>query len=408
MTLCLGAVGEGELASMTPINLKIPTRFWAFAPNSRACSFPATGHTRGVALAGVVALAVLALLPAPAALPLAVAAFAAPFAMRSRRQRRLLETAIANMWQGLALFDGEGHLVLYNPQFCQMLGLSPEATRRAKTHRDILRMSVEAGNHEGLSFDDVWRADSAFVARRQAALAYVSLPGRRTIAESHMPTSDGGWVRTYADVTGRREVEARIIHIAHHDVLTDLPNRMFFHEELRRALRDASEARPIALVFLDLDRFKEVNDSLGHAAGDQLLRLVAARLRDLARDGGMIARLGGDEFAILQTKFEHPGQVRELAERLVAAVGEAYEIEGSIVSVGVSVGVALAPFDGSEIDGLSKRADIALYRAKSEGRGGYRFFAEEREASAPECGESAAFNASSPPPAARSEVRAVA
>ncbi len=146
------------------------------------------------------------------------------------------------MWQGLAFYAARRpNTVLYNAQFCAMLGLSPTDTQRARTHRDIVDLSVKAGNYDGLSAEQVWREDSAFIARRQPALTYIDLPSKQTIAESHEPTANGGWIRTYADITGRRQVEARIIHMARHDALTDLPNRVLFHEELEHALKSASE-----------------------------------------------------------------------------------------------------------------------------------------------------------------------
>ena len=344
--------------------------------------------TRFAAPSAVIVAAIfqlLAIYAAPAIrLPLVFAALAAPLAAlllsRAIRRHRLLKIAVANMWQGLASYDSEGRLVLYNAQFCAMLGLSPEKVRRARTHRDIIDLSVRAGSYDGLSADDVWRQDATVIALRQTALAYIDLPGNRTLAESHVPTADGGWVRTYADVTGRRRVEARIIHMARHDALTDLPNRALFRERLELALEGGSDrARPVALLFLDLDRFKEVNDTRGHAVGDRLLVMVAERLRRAVRETDTVARLGGDEFAIIQTEVEEASQTRELAERLIALVSDPYDIDDASVSVGASIGITVAPADGAGVDELLRSADVALYRAKSAGRGAYCFFAANAE-----------------------------
>ena len=305
---------------------------------------------------------------------------AALFVFRHVGRYLILKRAVCDMWQGLASYNAGGELVLYNGRFCAMLGLSPEDVRRAKTHRDIVDLSFRAGNGDPASAEKAWRKDVAFIARRQAALAYIDLPGNRTVAESHEPTPDGGWIRTYADVTGRRQIEARIIYMAHHDGLTDLANRSLFLEKLEHALQGASGAAPIALMSLDLDRFKSVNDTLGHAVGDQLLRRVADRLRRAVRDGDTVARLGGDEFAIIQSGIKDLTQSRELAERLVAAIGAPYEFDGVSVSIGVSVGITCAPADGVAADSLLRNADVALYRAKSVGRGGYRFFSAAMEA----------------------------
>ncbi|HEY3719896.1 MAG TPA: diguanylate cyclase [Roseiarcus sp.] len=369
---------------MSRIRFNIPIRFWGDAAKSGTCSFPAepslkrlrawTAILAAAAFALVAMLlldgfgfpAVFAVLTTPAAL----------FVLRQVRRYFILKIAVSNMWQGLAFYNSNGELVLYNGPFCAMLGLSPADVRCAKTHRAIIDLSFQAGNCDASSAEQAWRKDVAFIARRQAALAYIELPGNRSVAESHEPTADGGWIRTYADVTDRRQIEARMIHLAHHDGLTDLGNRVLFYQRLEQALENASEATPVALMFLDLDRFKSVNDTLGHAVGDQLLRLVADRLRRAVREEDAVARLGGDEFAIIQNGIRDASQVRELAERLVAAIGARYEIGGVPVSIGVSLGIVLAPSDGVASDRLSRNADIALYRAKSVGRGAYCFFAD--------------------------------
>jgi diguanylate cyclase (GGDEF)-like protein len=369
-------------------SLNMPIHFWAADERSATCSFPIrSSMTRFASWAAIIAAGAFELLAAysPGAIRLALVFFAvlAPLAallfFHLDRRYRLLNIAIANMWQGLAFYDADGQLVLYNGQFCAMLGLRPADVRRARMYRDIIDLSVQAGNHDGRSAEEVWRQDAAFIARRQSALAYIDLPNNRTIAESHEPTADGGWVRTYADVTGRRQVEARIVHMARHDSLTDLPNRVFFHEKLEHALESASDRAPIALMFLDLDGFKAVNDTWGHAAGDRLLELVAQRLRCAVRDIDTVARLGGDEFAIIQIGVEDASQARELAKRLIAAIGDPFDIDGASIGVSASLGITFAPTNGIGIDELLRNADVALYRAKSSGRGTYCFFAAEME-----------------------------
>jgi diguanylate cyclase (GGDEF)-like protein len=290
------------------------------------------------------------------------------------RRYRLLESAVENMWQGLAVFDADGRLIFHNPQFCALLGLPPKRLRGATTHREIVEWLVEAGGYEGRTAEEIWRLDAKFIARAMGALDYIDLPGRRTIAQSHEPLPDGGWVRTYADVTRRRQVEARIVHLAHHDALTDLPNRILFRERLDEALRSATPRSLVAVLLLDLNRFKEVNDTLGHAAGDQLLMRVADRVSSVVRDRGVVARLGGDEFAIVGAAMASKAEALELAEGLVAACDLPYELNGVAVSVGVSIGLSFAPEDGGQTDLLLKCADEAMYRAKSEGKSGYRCF----------------------------------
>ena len=177
------------------------------------------------------------------------------------------------------------------------------------------------------------------------------------------------------DVTEKRRIEARITYMAHHDALTGLPNRILFHERLDEALaRVEQDKSRFAVLFLDLDRFKTVNDTLGHPIGDLLLKAAAERLRSCLRDADMVARFGGDEFGILQMGFSHGGEVSALADRIVALMGEPYEIDGQLIVTGASAGIALAPDHGTSSDLLLKNADLALYQAKEDGRRSYRFF----------------------------------
>ena len=182
------------------------------------------------------------------------------------------------------------------------------------------------------------------------------------------------------DITERKNAEARIIHMAHHDVLTDLPNRAFFRERLDEALRreERSDNR-IAILALDLDRFKEVNDTLGHPVGDALLKSVTERLRSCVRETDTIARLGGDEFAIVQGVIHEPNETVALAERIQDVITAPYDLNGHHVVIGTSIGIAVGPDDGASPDELLKNADLALYRAKNEGGGSYHFFEAEMD-----------------------------
>lgn len=274
------------------------------------------------------------------------------------------------------MFDADGRLILHNSQFCSLLGLPSEGVQRATGHRDIVELVMQAGGYEGYSPEDAWHMDAAFVSRRQAALDYLELRGRRIIAQSHQPLPDGGWVRTYADVTRRRQVEARIVHLAHHDALTDLPNRTLFRDELERALLNATDRSSVAVMLLDLNRFKEVNDTLGHAAGDQLLMLVGDRLQQIVGDRDTVARLGGDEFAIIQAAIPDKDKARQLAERVIAEIDVPYDINGATATIGVSVGISFAPADAAAADELLKRADEAMYHAKSRTKSSFCCFDE--------------------------------
>jgi diguanylate cyclase (GGDEF)-like protein len=185
---------------------------------------------------------------------------------------------------------------------------------------------------------------------------------------------DGGWVTTHEDITRQKEAEARIAYMAHHDALTDLPNRTLFGAQLEAALRWLKRDEQLAVLFLDLDNFKNINDTLGHQIGDALLRTVAERLRGCIRETDEIARLGGDEFVIVQTKVGGPGDVAQFARRVRETIMQPYELDDHYVVVDTSIGIAMAPGDGTTCDELIKNADLALYGAKASGRGTYHFF----------------------------------
>jgi diguanylate cyclase (GGDEF)-like protein/PAS domain S-box-containing protein len=188
------------------------------------------------------------------------------------------------------------------------------------------------------------------------------------------------------DVTERKQAEARIAHMAHHDALTGLPNRVLFHERLADALahvRRAGSGASLAVHCLDLDHFKSVNDTLGHPLGDLLLKAVAGRLRGCLGEDALVARLGGDEFAVIQPVAQGagsaPNEAGALASRLIGAISAPYDIQGHELVIGASIGIALAPGDGDAADVLLRNADMALYRAKAEGRGTSHFFEPEMD-----------------------------
>jgi diguanylate cyclase (GGDEF)-like protein len=187
-------------------------------------------------------------------------------------------------------------------------------------------------------------------------------------------------VVTHEDVTERRRAEERIIHLAHYDALTDLPNRTLFHEQLKRELPHIAPDRQLAVLYIDIDEFKSINDSLGHMIGDELLKSVAASLLRCTRDSDFVARLGGDEFAIVQTGVKTADDVTELLGRIFEAIRAPYECLGHQVTTDASIGIALAPQDGSDLDQILKNADLAMYAAKAAGRRTYRFFESEMDA----------------------------
>jgi diguanylate cyclase (GGDEF)-like protein len=291
-----------------------------------------------------------------------------------------LDAALDNMLQGLCLYDADNRLQVVNHRFCEIFGLPPERIQPGITFRGILELSVAAGNYPGRTASELLSDHTNFAARHATGTRFQELRGGRVVASTHRPTSDGGWVVTHEDVTDRRQAEAKIMHMAGHDALTNLPNRILFREQMEQALTRVDHGEAVAVLYLDLDRFKGVNDTLGHPIGDALLCKVTERLREVVRGTDTVARLGGDEFAILQIGAPQPTGATILATRVIEAIEELFDVEGHQVVIGASIGIAVAPNDGTEPDQLLKNADMALYRAKSTGRGTYHFFQPEMDA----------------------------
>ncbi|MDJ1157784.1 EAL domain-containing protein [Chelatococcus sp. SYSU_G07232] len=292
-----------------------------------------------------------------------------------RTQNNLFDAALNNMSQGLCMFDGGHRLIVANERYAWMYGLPPGELRAGMTLREILERIVahDICSQEGA--DELFTNHQAAGDLTRPAGFLHTLRDGRIIAVSQRAMPDGGWVATYEDITERQRTEARIAYLARHDALTKLPNRIVFHERVAQALaRARRHGDQLAVLYLDLDHFKNVNDTLGHAVGDALLRSVAERLRSVIREEDTIARLGGDEFAIVQLAIKHPADAGQLARRIVEALSQPFDLGDHQVLIGTSVGIAVAPANGEDADQLMKHADIALYDAKSEGRSTYRFF----------------------------------
>ncbi|RED41992.1 diguanylate cyclase/phosphodiesterase [Rhodopseudomonas thermotolerans] len=199
--------------------------------------------------------------------------------------------------------------------------------------------------------------------------------GRRVVFDGR-----DGFLVAVVDITERRKAEAKIAHMAHHDGLTNLPNRALYQQRLEQALAQArGSGTMVAVMCVDLDLFKNVNDSFGHPTGDRLLQCVAERLRQQVGDGDLVARLGGDEFAIVLTSLATPNEAGSFAARLIEILSAPYDMDGLEVVIGASIGIALAPSDGDECEALSRNADMALYRAKAAGGGCHHFFEKEMD-----------------------------
>jgi diguanylate cyclase (GGDEF)-like protein len=291
--------------------------------------------------------------------------------------------ALDNMSQALCMFDTAGSLVVANRRLAWLFGL-PEIERtplRSPGTTTGVRELLLASST--LQPEDIDTIEASVVQLRAAGKRTDNvreLSDGRSLAMNFAPMADDGWLVTWEDITERRRSEARIAHMAHHDALTGLPNRVRFHDRLAEAVARGRRGDRSAVLFLDLDHFKAVNDTLGHPAGDELLKEVARRLLQQVREIDTVARLGGDEFAIVQSSIRLPGDATLLARRVIDAVATPIEVDGQLVNVGASIGITVIPNDGQDPDQLLKNADLALYQAKGSGRGRYCYFAPEMDA----------------------------
>lgn len=289
------------------------------------------------------------------------------------------DAALNNMAQGLCMFDQEGHLVVCNQNYLNIYNFSPEVVRPGIDIKSLLQHSIDVGNHRSATPEELEAQFlENFISDQPAAFSNVLEDGR-TIALSHEPMKGGGWVTTHEDITERKRTEEQIAYLARHDDLTKLPNRLAFQEKLAETLPLAARGEQVAVLCLDLDRFKPVNDTLGHSVGDALLKEVAERLRTSLRATDAVARLGGDEFAIIQWGSAQPTGATILAERIVESLNQPFFVNDQQISIGTSIGISIAPDDCLEPDQLLRNADLALYRAKQDGRGQHRFFAAEMD-----------------------------
>jgi diguanylate cyclase (GGDEF)-like protein len=293
-----------------------------------------------------------------------------------RETNLLLDAALENMSQGLCLYDAQNKLEIFNRRFLEIFRLGRDQIKTGLTYKDVLEICIPLNNSSGKSADRLLEEHAGFLAEKNAGPHLYELSNGRVISCTYSLTEDGRWLATYEDVTERRQAEAKIMHMARHDALTGLPNRVLFRDKMEQALRRGEK---LAVMFLDLDRFKSVNDSLGHSVGDALLCAVTERLQRVVRGVDTVARLGGDEFAIVQSNVR-PTDTSELAAKIIETIQEPFEVLGHQMVIGTSIGIAMAPADGNEPDQLLRNADMALYRAKANGRGNYHFFQPEMDA----------------------------
>lgn len=293
-------------------------------------------------------------------------------------QNHWFDAALNNMSRGLCLTDAELRLLVCNRQFRKQFALDGAANLQGTWLGDLIPTQMLPTAPAGLEASD---GLAPIEAQAQLDRTY-PMAGGTVISVAHEPMVGGGWVTTFEDITERKRIQDRIAHMAHHDPLTGLANRTRFWERTEEALgRLRLTGLAFAVLYLDLDRFKEVNDTLGHSMGDALLCAVAGRLEASTPPPNLVARLGGDEFAILFTsQGDLTADATALAERLLETISQPYVVGGRDIQLTTSVGISFAPKDGTSSEALIKKADLSLYQAKDMGANTYRCFAPEMEA----------------------------
>jgi diguanylate cyclase (GGDEF)-like protein/PAS domain S-box-containing protein len=300
--------------------------------------------------------------------------------MKFRQQKMLLDRALENMSQGLCMFDAGGRIVLCNDRYATMMGLSTLSLKGLSLLNLLIKYRSSVGEDAG-DAEQVFARVLADAREGKPTTKVIKTSAGRTLRVNDQPIQKGGWVSTFDDITEWREAQDRIAYMAHHDELTGLANRTQLIEKLNDALASTGAQHDgVAVHFIDVDRFKRVNDTLGHDGGDFLLKTVAERLREIIRGTDVVARLGGDEFVIVQTGVKNKDQAEGLAQRLIDIMTAPIELKEQTIIATVSVGVALASANDGNPKRLLKNADLALYRAKADGRNCIRFFVPEMDA----------------------------
>ncbi|MDD3354199.1 EAL domain-containing protein [Zoogloea sp.] len=301
----------------------------------------------------------------------------------NEEQLRLALTVFRHSVEAIIVTDAQQRILSVNKAFSEVTGYNvADAIGRTP------RMLIHSGKHDASFYADMWQDIQAHgfwqgevTDRRKDGSLYPAALSISAVRDHNGRISH--YVAVFSDITERKATEARIAFLAQHDPLTGLPNRTLLHDRLDQALATAARMHGrIALMFLDLDRFKTINDSLGHMVGDRLLQGVAERLSGCVRDSDTVSRQGGDEFLIVLTNIHAPGDAARVAEKILARLEAPFEVDGHLLGTSFSIGIALYPEDGASVETLMKNADTAMYHAKESGRNTYRFFDELMNANA--------------------------
>ena len=295
-------------------------------------------------------------------------------------QNMLFDAALNNMSQGLLMADRHQKLIVYNRRFLDLFKIDPTSFSANLLTAEVFGFVKASSRFPAEVVEDTYLKQRRLADAGQSGSIIMTCETGQSIAISQRPIADGGWVATYEDVSEQWRAEQHIRFAAHHDALTKLPNRVLFRIHLDEMIGTLIHpGNGLALLYLDLDRFKQINDTLGHPTGDALLEAAGKRLRNCLRDGDIVARLGGDEFAIAHVSPNLPAAAEQLGQRIIAALSGPYTLAGHTVTVGASVGIALAESCKIDADTLLKNADMALYQAKANGRGVCSLFEADME-----------------------------
>ncbi len=314
----------------------------------------------------------------------AVCTVATDITERKRTERALRQAAAVfdNTSEGIIIADAECRMVAVNEALTrisgfarkELLGQNPRMLRSHQHPESFYQSIYTALAQSGQWQGEIWN-------RRKDGEIYPAWENISAVRDEHGLLTN--YVAILADISAVKQTEARLVHLAHHDALTGLPNRLLFGLRLEHALeRGKRHGTKVALLFLDLDRFKRINDTLGHAAGDRLLQSVATRLKECVREEDTVARQGGDEFTIILDEIGHDEDAALMAEKIIEAIARPYLIDGQEVVTSTSIGISIFPADAAEPAHLAKAADTAMYRAKERGRNTYRFYTAEMTAKA--------------------------
>ncbi|MEQ1769100.1 MAG: EAL domain-containing protein [Devosia sp.] len=291
-----------------------------------------------------------------------------------KQQNARFAAALENMSHGLSMYDGEQRLVTCNRQFLEIYKLPRRYGKIGTSFRAILEGRVASNTYVGNDGPRYVQDRVDMIARAEPSTGILKLNSGMVVSVTHQPLKGGGWVSTHKDITELSALQDELAHLAYHDALTGLPNRHMLQRQIAENFAMADGVGAFALLFIDLDGFKTINDTLGHQSGDDVLKQVAERLLRVVGEQGLVGRMGGDEFAVVLRPGAGARNAETLAQEITIVGGAPFTTGGQLCDLALSIGIAVAPGDGARPDQLLKNADLALYAAKANARGGHRFY----------------------------------